>query len=86
MLGALQGLAAEAGLRVRPGPPAAGEGPLESGVCRVRGELWVVLVPSDPVEHRIAVLARALVAHAPALLETRWLAPAVRERLDAARD
>jgi hypothetical protein len=86
VLAALVALAAEAGLRVRAAAAAAGEGPLESGTCRVRGELWLVLVPADPVEHRISVVARALRAHAPELLETRWLPPAVRDRLEAARD
>lgn len=64
----------------------AGEGPLESGLCRVRGEWLLVLVPSDPLSHRIEILARALRAHAPALLEGRWLPPAVRERLEGPRD
>jgi hypothetical protein len=52
----------------------------------VRGEWLLVLVPSDPLSHRIEILARALRAHAPALLEGRWLPPAVRERLEGPRD
>jgi hypothetical protein len=73
-------LAAEAGMRVRAAPSA---GLLESGVCRVKDELWLVLVPSDPVEHRIRVVAGALRTHAPALLDSRWLPPALRARLEA---
>lgn len=81
VLAALAALAAETGLHVR---PAGGEegGPLASGVCRVRGELVVVLLASDPEEARIAVLARALRAHAGPLLEARWLPPALRARLE----
>jgi hypothetical protein len=81
LLARLVELAGEAGVRVR--SAGAGEAPLESGVCRVRGELWLVLVPADPLEHRIGVVARALRSHAPALLEERWLPPAVRARLEA---
>jgi len=73
-------LATEAGMRVRPAPSA---GLLESGVCRVKGELWLVLVPSEPLEHRIRVVASALRTHAPTLLESRWLPPSLRSRLEA---
>lgn len=83
MLAALVALAGEAGLRVRPAR-AGGEGPLESGLCRVRGELWLVLSASDPLAHRIDVVARALRSHAAPFLESRWLPPALRTRLDAA--
>jgi hypothetical protein len=72
-------MAAEAGIRVRAARPAD---PLESGVCRVKGELWLVLSPTDPLEHRMRVAAAALRAHAPALLETRWLPPALRTLLE----
>jgi hypothetical protein len=83
LLSALIELAGEAGLRVRAAGPA-GEGPLESGVCRVRGELWLVLSASDPVAHRIDVVARALRAHAAPFLESRWLPPALRARIEEA--
>jgi len=78
-------LAAEAGIRVKVAGRGAGgadAGPLASGVCRVRGELWVVLSSSEPVGAQIRTLAWALRAHAPALIEERHLAPAVRAALD----
>jgi len=79
---ALIELAAEAGLRVRAAQGAADAGPLAtSGVCRVRGETWIVLIGDDPVVDQIAVLADALREHAGAWLEGRWLPPAVRARL-----
>lgn len=87
LLEELTALARAAGLEVRAlrGPAGEGEPGAASGVCRVRGRVWVLLAASDPEEERIDVLARALVRHAGELLETRWLAPALRERLDAAR-
>ena len=81
MLALLAGLAEEAGMQVRAARPP---GPLESGVCRVRGQLWLVLAPGDPLEHQIRVVIEALRLHAPALLEERWLPPAVRARLEGA--
>jgi hypothetical protein len=80
VLALLVALADEAGIRVR--AAASSEAALESALCRVRGQLWLVLVPADPVEHRIGVVVRALREHAPALLEERWLPPAVRERVE----
>lgn len=80
VLAVLVAFAGEAGIRVR--AAAGAEAALESALCRVRGELWLVLVPSDPLEHRIGVVVRALRAHAPALLEERWLPPAVRARVE----
>jgi hypothetical protein len=86
LLAALLELARDTGLRVRalgggwggdPTPPAS------SGVCRVRGELWVLLADSDPVARRVDVLAGALCNHAPDLLERHYLPPAVRECLEA---
>jgi hypothetical protein len=62
---------------------AAGDGqpPPASGVCRVRGETWVLLAASDALEERVEVLARALKTHAAEFLESRYLPPAVRARL-----
>jgi hypothetical protein len=77
-------LARETGLAVRfvPGAPRGeGEPGAASGVCRVRGELWVVLSRSDPPQARIAVLAGALRAERGEELESRYLPPAVREWL-----
>jgi hypothetical protein len=84
VLDALIGLCQEAGLevrRVRAAAAAAGEPTVGSGVCRVRGALWLVLCDADGVEERISAAAHALRAHAPELVEGRYLPPAVRERL-----
>lgn len=81
VLDALAALAEETGLRVRVAPAQGGETAVASGVCRVRGELWVVLAAADPLEERVAVLARALRAHAGPALDARWLPPALREHL-----
>lgn len=77
-------LARAAGLEVRgiSGRSAAeGEPAAASGVCRVRGEAWVVLSAADSLDQRVAVLARALRELAPGFLETRYLSPALRARL-----
>jgi hypothetical protein len=84
LLAELTALARETGLRVRSAPGGEEGGPLASGVCRVRGELVVVLVAAETEDERSAVLARALRAHAGSALDARWLPPAVRARLDAA--
>ena len=82
VLAALVELAEQAGLRVRAARGASDAGPLAaSGVCRVRGETWVVLIGDDPLADRIAVLSGALREHAAEWLEGRWLPPALRERL-----
>lgn len=57
-----------------------------SGVCRVRGEVWVVLSASDPPQARIGVLAGALRAHRGEELESRYLPPAVRAWVAATTD
>lgn len=87
LLAVLVDLAGEVGLDVRPIRGAAIEEgmPSRSALCRVYGSLWVVLAASDPPQERVAVLADALVAHAPRLLEERFLAPAVRACLEDAR-
>jgi hypothetical protein len=77
-------LAGAAGLEVRPIGASAGrqdDGNASSGICRVRGEVWVLLAASDPVEEQISVLVRALKTHAGTFLESRYLPPAVRDRL-----
>jgi hypothetical protein len=77
-------LARDAGLEVRSiaGRAAAeGEPAAASGVCRVRGETWVVLSSADSLDERVAVLARALRELAPGFLETRYLPPALRAQL-----
>jgi len=81
LLARLTELAREAGLEVRE-LRAAGDGSSPgSGVCRVRGETWVLLAGSDALEERVEVLARALKTHAADFLESRYLPPAVRARL-----
>jgi hypothetical protein len=55
-------------------------------VCRVRGELWVVLSSSDPAEVQLRVLAEALRGHAADLIEDSYLPPAVRALLEPGRD
>lgn len=57
--------------------------PAESGVCRVRGAVWVVLSAADPIEVQLDLLAGALRDHAGALIDARYLPPAVRARLHA---
>jgi hypothetical protein len=77
-------LAEAAGFEVRSlrgsAPGGAGE-TASSGVCRVRGSIWVLLDPADPVEDHISVLVAALETHAPAFLEDRYLPPALRQRI-----
>ncbi|MGI9591362.1 MAG: hypothetical protein ACR2P8_08340 [Myxococcota bacterium] len=82
VLAALVELAGEAGLRIRTARGAVDAGPLAtSGVCRLRGEMVIVLVLDDPLADRIAVVAAALREHAGAWLEDRWLPPALRAHL-----
>lgn len=55
--------------------------PVASGVCRVRGSIWVILSATESLEERSDALAEALTAHASSLLADRYLPPAVRARL-----
>ena len=80
----LLALASEAGLEVRlVGSAESGEsdGLPSSALCRVRGAVWVVLSRADPTDVQIRVLAQALKSHASDLIESRYLPPAVRNRL-----
>lgn len=72
-------LAREAGIEIRREPGGAA---VRSGVCRVRGAVWLVLSAADPLEERLAVAADALRRHAGPLLEERYLPPAVRDLLE----
>jgi len=82
LLERLAELAREAGLEVRElRAGAEGDPAPASGICRVRGETWVLLAASDGLERRVEVLAQALKTHAGHTLEGRYLPPAVRERL-----
>lgn len=81
---ALLELAGAVGFEVRRASGRAGEDrdlPIASGVCRVRGRVWVVLASTDSLAERSSVLVTALQAHAREQLETRYLAPALRDRL-----
>ena len=60
-----------------------GEAPPASAVCRVRGELWVVLSKHDPADVQLRVLAEALRGHATELIQDSYLPPAVRALLEA---
>lgn len=85
LLGQLVDLARDAGLEVREivgGAAAEGDAQTESGTCRVRGRIWILLAKSDSTEDRTRVVARALKAHAGDFLESRYLPPAVRGRLE----
>jgi len=84
VLEALADLCREAGLevrRARVGPEPSGEPAVRSGVCRVRGALWLVLCDADGVEERIGAAADALRVHAPDFVDGRYLPPALRQRL-----
>jgi len=84
LLEQLLDIARAAGLEVRQtraGLTGEGDLPPHSGVCRLRGRVFVVLVVSDGIEERIDVLAAALATHARDHLESRYLPPAIRDRL-----
>jgi hypothetical protein len=83
ILSELTELAREAGLEVRTLRPGEVDTEAASGsaICRVRGAVWVMLAPGDPLEERIAVLARALRENAGEVFEGRYLPPALRELL-----
>lgn len=86
LLDQLSDLARAADLEVRPiGRAGPGERETRSGTCRVNGVVWVMLSEADSLDDRIDVLAAALSSHAADLLESRYLPPAIRERLVAAR-
>jgi len=80
VLEALVALAKEAGIQVRAARPD--EPILESALCRLRGALWLVLLPSDPLQHQIDLVAATLRTHAAELLESRWIAPELRARIE----
>lgn len=76
-------LAREAGIDVRvlAGARGGADLPPQSAICRVRGEVWVVLSEADLAEQRIRVVAEALREHAGELLSGRYLPPALRDLL-----
>ena len=84
LLDTLVGLAEEAGITVRVARAGESELPPRSGLCRVHGNLLLVLSAAEPLEARIEAAAAALCTHGTALLEGRFLPPALRERLERA--
>lgn len=58
------------------------EPPTRSGVARLRDRTILLLVASDALEDRIDVVASALAALGAAWLDSRFLAPSVRERIE----
>ncbi|MFP8878355.1 MAG: hypothetical protein AAEJ52_15970 [Myxococcota bacterium] len=76
----LLALARSAGFDVR-GVDRNSDLPVASGVCRVRGSIWVILAATESLEERSEVLVEALRAHASSMLSDRYLPPAVRARL-----
>ncbi|MCH7868598.1 MAG: hypothetical protein IH881_12965 [Myxococcales bacterium] len=58
------------------------EFPPTSSCCRVKGKVWVVLSPNDPVAFHIEVLSQALRSEAGTVLADRYLPPAIRQLLD----
>jgi hypothetical protein len=86
ILEALLDLAREAGLEVRAVGRAGlevGESAPGSAVCRVKGDVWVMLSSVDPVIVQLEVLASAVRDHAAHVIADRYLPPAVRELLDS---
>jgi hypothetical protein len=79
----LVALAEEAGVAVRQIRSGEGETPARSGLCRVRGRPLLLLATADPLAARIEAVASALRAEGGALLEQRFLPPALRERLES---
>lgn len=82
---ALLELAQQAGLEVRVVGrrlPGDGELPANSGICRVRDAVWVVLSPQDPVEAHVDLLVTALRDHRKDFIADRYLPPALRQRLE----
>lgn len=85
ILEVLVGLAEEAGVAVRVVRVGEGEAPPRSALCRVRGRPVLVLCSAEPLDARIELVAATLRTHGAGLLEERFLAPAVRERLERSR-
>ncbi len=84
LLEVLLTIAEEVGMRVdrlSGGGLEDGMAPPISGRCRLRGETWVMLAPSDPATRWVEVLGEGLREVARADLEARYLPPAVRDAI-----
>jgi hypothetical protein len=55
-----------------------------SGACRVRDRVFALLAPGDSMEDRIAVVAAALAMLGADWLESQYLPPALRARIETA--
>jgi len=87
ILEALFELAGEAGFEIRAGGRLSPDDPpLESGVCRLRGQLYMVLSANESVSMQIEALGSALREHASELLDQRHLPPAIRSVLESPRE
>ncbi|RPG07101.1 MAG: hypothetical protein CBC32_010285 [Proteobacteria bacterium TMED72] len=78
-------LARDAGFEIRAaGRLAPDDPPLLSGVCRLRGKLYIVLSANESVPVQIEALALAIRENASETLQNRHLPPAIRDLLDPA--
>ncbi|MEE3328279.1 MAG: hypothetical protein VX252_13155 [Myxococcota bacterium] len=76
-------LAREAGFEIRAaGRLSPDDPPLLSGVCRLRGRLYIVLSANESVPMQIEALASALRDNAAESLQNRHLPPAIRSLID----
>ncbi len=76
-------LAEQAGITVRALRASETDPLAGSGLCRLRGRPLLVLAAAEPLDARIEAVADALRRHGGALLEERFLPPALRERIEA---
>ena len=78
-------LAESSGLRVQRlprGRALEGGPPVASAVCRMGDEWRILLVASDTLDERIAVVAAALREHRAEWLEARHVPPALRQVIE----
>lgn len=83
ILEALFELARDEGFEIRAaGRLAPDDPPLLSGVCRLRGQLYIVLSANESVPMQIEAMASALRENAAESLQNRHLPPAIRVLID----
>jgi hypothetical protein len=83
ILAELEALAERLGVTVRTEPFDKGALGGRGGFCHIRGKAFVVMDASLPLADRIAVLAGALARFD---LDSVYVSPALRARIDSARD